>query len=115
MSKPVTDSQFYRLYGYPANIDREKVITGQVLFQKNLQQTPPNDGTDRELMIIAGVVAVPKTSPIVEHLQYPVLGTFDETMFRDLTIELALNEFVDPGNLNGMGIAGILQSPIWRV
>jgi len=115
VSKTAVDPEFSRIYGFPVNIDREKVVTGQVLFQKSSQQTPLNDGTDRELMIIAGVVAVPKASPIIEHLQYPVLGTFDETMFRDLTIELALNEFVDPGNLNGMGIAGILQSPIWRV
>lgn len=109
------DPQFFRLYGIPANIDREKVMTGQVLFQNSRQSTPINDDTDRELMVIVGVVAVPKNSPIVEHLQYPVLGEFDQNMFQDMTIQLALNESCDPGDLKGLGISGIIKSPIWRV
>lgn len=111
----MSNPEFKIIYGIPVNIDREKVMTGQVLFQSSIPSTPTNDDTDRELMVIVGVVAVPKNSPIVEHLQYPVLGEFDQNMFQDMTIHLDINESSNPGNLKGLGISGIIKSPIWRV
>jgi hypothetical protein len=108
------DPEFMRLYGIPSNIERSEVITGQVLFQGH-GKTPKYDETDRVLKAIIGIVAVPKDSPLVDHLQYPILGKFEQTMFKDLVIELAIHEAVDPGDLKGMGLSGILKAPIWRV
>jgi hypothetical protein len=112
----VIDPHFARLYGIPLNVKREECVTGQVMFQKSSQQTPTNDETNRQLMIIFGVVAVPKDFSIEDHIQYPALGQFEENMFKDLNLQISLNEGIKPNlETKGVGVAGLLKSPIWRV
>ena len=108
------DSEFARIYGIPVNVKREEVMTGQVMFRKSSQITPPGDDTDREMMIVVGIVAVPKGTNIDDHIQYPVVGEFDQTMFDDLKLQVGLAEGETPKiELNGLGVAGLLKSPIW--
>jgi hypothetical protein len=115
--KEVTSNhEFARLYGIPLNVNREIILTGQVMFQKAADKPPPGDGTDRVLMAVFGIVAVPKDS-IKDHLQYPVVGTFDATIFDDLKIDIDLDQGVKPDipETKGLGIAGLLKSSIWKV
>jgi len=111
-----TEPEFARIYGIPTNVEREKVMTGQVMFRKSSQITPPGDDTDREMMIVVGIVAVPKGTNIDDHTQYPILGEFDQTMFDDLKLQVGLAEGETPKiELNGLGVAGLLKSAIWKV
>ena len=111
---PKPDEQFRRLYGIPANIDGKKTITGQIMFRKSAQVAPDDSG--RQLMMVFGVVAVPKDAPIKEHEQYTVSGDLEDNLFQDLQLEVGLNESVKPDcEMEGNSIAGILKSPIWRI
>jgi hypothetical protein len=109
------DPQFERLFGIPLNVNRENVMTGQVLFRKN-GSTPSGDGTKRKLHIVVGIVAVPENFNIKEHMLYPISGEVENNIFNDISIQLAMNEASVPKvDLTGQGLSGIITSPIWRV
>jgi hypothetical protein len=109
------DPQFERLFGFPMNVDREKIMTGQVLFRKS-SSTPPGDDTKRKLHILIGIVAIPKNFNIKDHILYPVSGEVENNLFNDISIQLAMNEAsVPPFDLTGYGLSGIVTSPMWRV
>lgn len=113
--KDALDPEFLRIYGIPVNVNREEIITGQIMFQKSSDKTPPGDGTGRVMMVVFGIVAVPKDT-IKDHIQYPLIGEFDTTIFNDLKVKIGLDEGVVPvPEIKGLGIAGLLKSQIWKV
>jgi hypothetical protein len=109
------DPQFKRLFGIPANADRSKIMTGQLMFRKSYTSAP-GDLTDRKLHIIVGIVAVPESFNIEQHILYPISGEMDANLFQDITIQLGINEAIKPEvDLNGYGLSGIVTTPMWRV
>lgn len=86
-------------------------ITGQLMTQPQAHET--DDG--RVLVAVFGVIAVPKGSELdITHRQFIVQGDADWSgMHTDLKIHHV--ETQDHPECRGMGITGILTSPIWRV
>ena len=87
------------------------MITGQILTQQTDDVT--HDG--RVLVTIVGVIAVPKGSELdVTHRQFIVEGESD---WSDMHTNLKIHHMgaQDHPECRGMGITGILTSPIWRV
>ncbi len=86
-------------------------ITGQLMTQP----CSKNETTDgRVLVAVFGVIAVPKGSELdITHRQFVVSGDADLSgLHTSLTIHHT--ETIDHPECLGMGVTGILTSPIWR-
>jgi len=84
-----------------------KSITGQVIIRNTIKK----DG--KQLVIIAGIIAVDDSFPLEGEHQYTLVGrntidgiqlTIVKSFSKDLTDEM-----------RGNSIDGILTSPVWRI
>lgn len=78
------------------------------------QQASIDTDDGRVRVAVFGIIAVPKGSELdITHRQFVVAGQADWSgMFTDLKIHHV--ETKDHPECQGMGITGILTSPIWR-
>ena len=86
-------------------------ITGQLMTQS--QQGTTKDG--RILVAVFGVIAVPEGSELdITHRQFIVEGESD---WSELHTNMKIHHMgtQDHPDCRGMGMAGIMTSPIWRV
>lgn len=94
-------------------MSRDKLLSGKLFTRLSSNESAKNmDGSNRDLYIIAGVVAAPKEMFLSEHL-YTVAGMessngilmgIDTSFIRNISK-------VSTGN----GIDGILTKPFWRI
>lgn len=90
-------------------------ISGQ-LFVREAGQA--KDGSGRRLCIVAGIMAFPPGVPLQGETLYAVSGSGDGT-----TLQFHLDGSKDitqigedlGQNIGGLGVDGLLTSPIWRV
>jgi len=112
----LADPQFLRLFGVPQALIRETSMTGQVLFRRSSQPIQvPKGGyeTAKVIYMLYGVVAIPKSSIIKDHVTYPLIGYFNQEQLINI---IAINEGEDHNKLLiGEGASGVFRAPIWRV
>jgi hypothetical protein len=90
--------------------DRDDIITGQIVVRETGARPP--DGSNRKLLMLVGVIAVPLDTPLEGENQYTVVGT-NET----LTVSLRV---LKPGKdisaiTLGNTLGQLVLEPIWRV
>ena len=81
-------------------------LTGQLMVMRQ-----SNDTNGREMYAMFGVVAVPK-GVLKDMHKYPVVGM---PRGEHIDIIFSTEDAEDRNKLSGMGIAGIMCSPEWRV
>jgi hypothetical protein len=98
--------------------EKDKMVTGQVFIRdysgsvrvEGTQPAKAPDGSNRRLLCIAGLIAVPLNCPLIGEHQYEVFGTVEGSTLRimphgrrvyDSTVKLTID--------------GILTSPMWRI
>ncbi len=85
------------------------MITGQVIFRDVGTTTERLDGTDRQLKMIFGLVAVPESMGFKGEHQYTINGFNDSLkIFKDSEIDVS-------EQTKGNTPDGILKEPIWRI
>lgn len=72
-------------------MNREDLITGQVVLRESNEKTPNGDNTDRQLMMIVGVIAVPKHFKLKGEHKYTIAGKQKE-----IDRMMGLFQMVDP-------------------
>ena len=71
-------------------MDRNKVITGQIILRESSDHTPDGDDTDRKMMMVVGVIAVPKELKLKGECKYTICSKPQQSGIE------ALYQIVDP-------------------
>lgn len=88
---------------------KEDFVSGQLIFRDVGQTAKVLDGTDRKLMMVFGILAVPEHLDFKGEHQYAVNGFGgDLKLFKDSEIDVSK---ITQGNTP----SGILKEPIWRI
>jgi hypothetical protein len=88
--------------------DRDNLLTGSLLLRST--EEDPSDGTDRDVYVVFGVVAVPKGSGWKPEHLVPVVG-YDGGQ----TLTLCLGSEVEPDMPPGCTPNQALMAKIWKV
>lgn len=83
-------------------------VTGQLIFRDAAMHAPTNDG--RKLMMVVGIVAVPRDFEFKGEHQYEVNGTPDGK----LTVHLETGNTLDGRVSRGCSLGSLVMEPIWR-
>lgn len=63
-------------------MDRENIISGQIVLREASQETPKSDNTDRKLMMVIGVIAVPKHLNLKGEHKYTIAGNLPQNLYQ---------------------------------
>jgi len=85
----INETFFYH-FNQGVTMERENIITGQIVLRESSEKTPTGDNTDRQLMSIVGVIAVPKNFKLKGEHKYTIAGKKQENGL------LGLFQMVDP-------------------
>lgn len=90
-------------------MNKDKMISGQLFFR----DTRDSDGSDRKLMMVVGIIAVPKDSSLKGEHKYTVAG--DDDTFGGKPGLVIHPDSEDLTELaKGMAAGSLLTQPIWR-
>lgn len=88
---------------------KEDFVSGQLVFRDVGQTAKVLDGTDRKLMMVYGILAVPEHLDFKGEHQYTVNGFGGNLkIFKDSEIDVSK---ITKGNTP----SGVLKEPIWRI
>lgn len=63
-------------------MNRENLISGQIVLRESSQKTPKGDDTDRKLMMVVGVIAVPKHLNLKGEHKYTIAGNLPQNLYQ---------------------------------
>lgn len=116
-------------------MNRNNIITGQIVLRDSTDNTPNGDDTNRKMMMVVGVIAVPKGLKLKGECKYTICSKSQQNDVEGLyqmidpdfkkisqsSDEIALILFPETeedvsDKTIGMGLSGILKSiEMWRV
>lgn len=82
------------------------MLIGQLIFRS---VKIPTERSGCRMMMVCGIIAVPSNLPVKDEHQYVITGN-GQYLYLHVDSEVNLTE-----QIVGMGVEGILKSPLWRV
>lgn len=115
--------------------ERDNIISGQIVLRDASDTTPGGDDTDRKMMLVVGVIAVPKNLNLKGEHKYTIAGNLkekgmlglfqmvdpdfgkSETGFEEIDLKLFPETGEDISNeTTGQGLGGIITGHRrWRI
>jgi len=94
-------------------MDRNKVVTGQIIFRDTNKKAFDLDRSNRKLVSFVGIIAIPEHFPIKGEHQYNVIGV---DTISGLELTTLVNTKKDISEITrGLGLGQLIREPIWRV
>ena len=94
-------------------MNKDKIISGELFLREAGGDTKDMDGSDRKLMMVVGVIAVPKDTKLKGEHKYTVVG---DLLVGDKITLVIHNDAEDLTEAaEGMAAGSMLTQPIWRV
>jgi len=95
-------------------MNKDKMISGQIFLRDARGNTKDMDGSDRKLMMVVGIIAVPKDTNFKSEHKYTVAG--DSDTFGGKPGLVIHPDSEDLTKLaEGMAAGSMLTQPIWRI
>ncbi len=95
--------------------EKDRMVTGQVIFREATEQAP--NGSDRKLMMVVGLIAVPRDYPFKGEHQYTISSPLLPLLSGRASATLVVHEQTGVDrteDARGMDLGYLLTQPIWR-